>query len=363
MNVVRISHCGVVTPWRERERQLAALGHEVASACPLAWNEGGSLVEFRADGDTFATPMRTFGSHPALFVYEPRALWRFLRAQHPDLYDIHEEPFSLAAAEVLVLLTLQRRRAPFVVYSAQNLDKRYLPPFSWLERWVLRQAAGAYVCNRAAAARLRRRGLVAEAAVVPLGVDTGRFQPLERDAPRGRLRVGYVGRLEQHKGVGVLIDAIAECEVAELDIIGDGPARAALRAAVARTGTTERVRFHGHVAASSLDERYRSLDVLAVPSLTTPSWSEQFCRVAVEAMASGVPVVASPCGALPEVLGHAGVLVPERSPTALARALAALAADPAHWARRRAAGLVRAQQFSWPAVARAQAGLYERSVR
>ena len=70
---------------------------------------------------------------------------------------------------------------------------------------------------------------------------------------------------------------------------------------------------------------YRRFDVVVVPSLETPSWVEQFGRVAVEAMASGVVVVASRSGSLPEVVGEAGVLVPPGDVGALADALAGCA--------------------------------------
>ena len=77
--------------------------------------------------------MDTWGRHPALFVYDPRPLWRALGEAY-DVIDVHEEPFALATAEVLLLRWLRRNRAPVVLYTAQNLHKRYPPPFRWLER-------------------------------------------------------------------------------------------------------------------------------------------------------------------------------------------------------------------------------------
>ncbi len=151
-------------------------------------------------------PVRTFGTHPNLFVFDPRPLWRLLGDDRWDLVDLHEEPFGLAVAEFLVLRWLRaRRRTPFLVCSAQNLDKRYPPPFRWIERWSLRSAAGAYTCNTEAGEILRRKGLHGELELLPLGVDAGRFRPAERRRPAGRLRVGFVGRLIPLKGVDVLL--------------------------------------------------------------------------------------------------------------------------------------------------------------
>src|SRR5690606_25832123 len=104
----------------------------------------------------------------------------------------------------------------------------------------------------------------------------------------------------------------------------------------------------------------QGMDVLAVPSLTTPGWVEQFGRVVVEAMAGGVPVVASASGALPDVVGEAGLLVPEGDPAALGEALLRVGGEPGLWERLRQAGLDRAQECSWERVAQRYDEVYRR---
>ena len=101
-----------------------------------------------------------------------------------------------------------------------------------------------------------------------------------------------------------------------------------------RRGIADRVEFVGPVDPDDVVDFYRTLDVLAVPSLPTPSWTEQFGRVAVEAMACGVPVVSSDAGALPDVVGGAGIVVPAGDAAALAGALRRGGRHP----RRRAPG-------------------------
>ena len=320
------------------------------------------MVDFSAEGDDFAVPVRTFGRHPNLFLFDPRPLWRLLGNRHWDLIDLHEEPFGLAVAEVLVLRALRARRTPFLVCSAQNLAKRYPPPFRWVERWSLRSAAGAYTCNVEAGRILRRKGLVGELDLLPLGVDTDRFHPAERPPPGPRLRVGYVGRLIRLKGVDVLLRAVALDDRLDLEVYGGGPDDAALRTLADGLGLTDRVTFHGHVDESALVELFPTLDVLAVPSVTTHGWVEQFGRVVVEGQASGVPVVASDSGALPDVVGETGLLVAPGAPAPLASALARLLDEPGLWAQLREAGLHNVGRFSWASVAVQQRSLYERAV-
>jgi glycosyltransferase involved in cell wall biosynthesis len=358
LRVLRISKSGVVTAWRERERQLRRRGVDLTLVAAARWEEGGSMVSFTPAGDDFVTPVRTLGRHPNLFVYDPLPLWRLLGSGHWDLIDMHEEPFGLAVAEIMFLARLRSVRAPFVFSSAQNIDKRYPPPFRWFERWSVTRAAGAYGCNTEAGRILRRKGLVGPYEYLPLGVDVERFEPVDRPPPSGTLRVGFVGRLIRHKGVDVLLDAVAPDPRLTVEIFGAGPEHDALVAQADRLGIGHRVSFHGHVGGDDVPGVYRRIDVLAVPSIPLPSWIEQFGRVVAEAQASGVPVVASASGSLPDVVGDDGLLVPPGDPGALGAALARFLDEPGLWDRLRAAGIAGAERYSWGTVADDQVALY-----
>lgn len=358
---MRVAHHAVVDAWRERERMLIARGNSIRLLSARSWNEGGRDIALRPGGDRFVEGVATVGSHPNGFLMDPRPIWRLLRSG-PDLIDLHEEPFAIVTAEILLLRALQRNRAPYVLYSAQNIDKRYPIPIRWFERWALRGASAVYVCNREAGEILRRKGLRGPTPLIPLGVDLASLEPdAAKTAPADEPVVGYVGRLEPHKGVEHLVRAVAALPGWRLEITGDGSERDRLRRLAGELGVADRVRFAGFATGEELAGRYRRLDVLCVPSVPTPGWLEQFGRVAVEAMACGVPVVASRTGALPDVVGGAGILAEPGDPDDLARALAE-AVSAQVWARLREHGLERSAQFAWAEVARSHDEMYRRVV-
>ncbi|OLT21854.1 group 1 glycosyl transferase [Ornithinimicrobium sp. CNJ-824] len=364
MRVLRLFHSGVMTAWRARERELRRLGHDVRLLSARRWDEGGAVVTLRPDPgekDGDVVPVATVGHHPALFAYDPRPIWRAL-GERWDVLDLHEEPFAVSTFMSLGMRTIRRNRAPYALYSAQNIDKRYPVPFRWWERWTLRHARALIVCNNEAGEICRRKGFPGVPDVIPLGVDVERFSPADRrppvaDAP---VQVGYVGRLAPHKGVDVLLDAVAAHPELELTVVGAGPQEEELRQRPDEPGLSERVRFAGAATQEELPGLLQGMDVLAVPSLTTPGWVEQFGRVVVEAMAAGVPVVASDSGALPDVVGEAGLLVPEGDPAALGEALLRVGREPGLWERLHQAGLERAQECSWERVAQRYDEVYRR---
>ena len=159
-----------------------------------------------------------------------------------------------------------------------------------------------------------------------------------------------------------MIEAVSGFSEATLEIIGAGPQAGALASLSASLGLTDRVHFRGFVDQQDIPELYRSFDVIAVPSLPFPGWQEQFCRVAVEAMASGIPVVASETGALPEVVGSSGLFVPPGDTQALRDALRRMLDEPDLWRRKRQAALDRAPEYSWLTVAKSHRQLYEDTV-
>ncbi|WP_454051174.1 glycosyltransferase [Cellulomonas sp. Marseille-Q8402] len=386
MRVLRISHSAVVTAWRGRETALRDRGLTVRTLSARTWEEGGRDVDLEPQPGEDVVGVRTFGRHPNVFLYDPRPIWRAL-GEPWDVLDLHEEPAALATAEVLLLRALHRVRTPYVLYSAQNLAKRYPPPFRWWERRALRGAGAVSVCNAEAGDVLRGKGLTAPAHVIGLGVEapsaglpaTAVEQQAAHAGPGAQdegaptdagvvgaaapARTGYVGRLlHPHKGLDVLLDAAEADPRLHVAIAGAGPYEGGLRRRAATPALAGRVAFHGHLAGDALAAFYRELDVLAVPSVAAPGWLEQFGRVAVEAMASGVPVVASDSGALRDVVGGAGVLVPPGDAPALAAALASVALDPDRAAGLRAAGLARAAEYTWPAIAERYEAMYREVV-
>lgn len=361
MRVLRLSHSAVVDAWRERERELRRRGLTVRLLSALRWDEGGRMVPLVPRPGEDVGGVRTWGRHPALFVFDPRPLWRAL-GDAWDVIDIHEEPYALATAEVLALKALRRNRAPYALYSAQNIDKTYPIPFRWLERWALRRAAGMSVCNAEAGAQAVRKGLPVRPRTIALGIDPQLFRPGARPVNHVAV-VGYAGRLAPHKGVTVLLEAIALTPELRVRIAGGGPDEDALRLRADQADLRGRVEFLGALDDADLPGFYRGLDVLAVPSVPTPGWIEQFGRVAIEAMACGTPVVASDCGSLPDVVGDAGLVVPAGDADALAEALARIVREPGLAAECVGRGLIRAAGCSWETVAADYADLYTSMVR
>jgi glycosyltransferase involved in cell wall biosynthesis len=103
----------------------------------------------------------------------------------------------------------------------------------------------------------------------------------------------------------------------------------------------------------------RGLDVLVLPSVSRPNWTEQFGRILVEAMACGVPVIGSSSGEIPEVIGQAGLIFPEGDASALAAHLQRLAGDPTLRGELATSGRARAlERYTHRAVAEATVDMY-----
>jgi glycosyltransferase involved in cell wall biosynthesis len=176
--------------------------------------------------------------------------------------------------------------------------------------------------------------------------------------------VGFVGALTRQKGVTILLEAMSRIrESTRCLIVGDGPERRRLESHARSLGIDSRVEFAGTVPHHRIPDILRSLQVFVLPAVSLPGLEERFGRVLVEAMASGVPVVASDSGQIPSVVGEGGRIYPEGDPDALAEALEDIlgnragAREMGSRARRRAV-----EHFSWEVVGRMTRAVYE-SVR
>ncbi|GIE36474.1 glycosyl transferase [Actinoplanes italicus] len=203
-------------------------------------------------------------------------------------------------------------------------------------------------------------------ALVPSGVNTERFGPQGAAVARtpGRSRILTVARLVERKGIEDTIRALPWVPGAELVVVGGPPvdrlhADPYARRLLALAGhcrVADRVTLAGAVPAHEMPAWYRSADVLAA----TP-WYEPFGLTPLEAMACGVPVVATEVGGLIDTVvdGITGDLVPPRDPRALAAALRRLTGDEVRRFSYAAAAADRAAaSYSWPRIAERLASVY-----
>jgi glycosyltransferase involved in cell wall biosynthesis len=180
------------------------------------------------------------------------------------------------------------------------------------------------------------------------------------------LRVLFVGRLSEEKGVADLLAAVAEARAGGIEVTlrvaGTGPDGARLHALADRLGLGDSVEFLGWVPRAEVGALYAWADVFAGPSITSRTgWVEALGVVFIEASAAGLPVVTTDAGGMRDVVLHeqTGLIVPERSPAELARALERLAGDPELRARFGAAGRAHVLAgFSWPSIAERYLAVY-----
>jgi glycosyltransferase involved in cell wall biosynthesis len=235
-----------------------------------------------------------------------------------------------------------------------------------IEQRLAREVDQVVATSSDEAFELLRFGVPAERiSVVPCGVDLRLFTMTgaAEDRPDDRHRVVVVTRLVERKGVGNVVEALGRLPDVELVVAG-GPDRehlagdreaARLRALAEEHGVADRVQLRGRVAHEDVPRLLRSADVAAICP-----WYEPFGIVPVEAMACGVPVVASAVGGMLDTVvdGMTGLLVPPRCPERIAEALGDLLADPARRAAMSSVAADRAGLYSWDRIGESTLGVY-----
>ncbi len=239
-------------------------------------------------------------------------------------------------------LALRRAGVPFAIQAAENLD-RVLPPVAKLNRRIILSGARLALARSPAAAELvQRYNRDLATALVPHHVPAW---PIERRQSHARFVVGFAGRLVAAKGLELLLDAVSGIPDASLRLVGNGPLRGVLEARARQLGVD--LRIDDSVRHARMARAYAEFDVLVLPSLTTPVWTEQFGRVLVEAMCCGVPVVGSSAGEIPWVIETTGggIIFPEGDQRALRAALLRLRESPELRARLASEGRARAESI------------------
>lgn len=240
----------------------------------------------------------------------------------------------LEGESVLVSRLLGRSGRRTVAYLAGAIDLRWArADRSWLRIATSHTLAAVY----------REHGLRCDGVVTP-GISADLLRGAPARSPGG-IRLVYVGRLEPNKRVDWLLEVLPRVPEATLRLIGDGPARGAIWSAAAARGLTERVEVVGPLPPVGVIAELRQADVFVFPSAY-----ESFGTAALEALAVGLPVVATDLPALREATGGHADLVPADDLGAWVAAVARLLDDPALRAERAEAGRAWAAGFTWERV-------------
>ncbi|HME02545.1 MAG TPA: glycosyltransferase [Solirubrobacteraceae bacterium] len=323
-----VSHPAVVSVNQEVYRELARRAWEVTLVVPNRWRHEYShaLVSPQAlegmEGALRPTPILLPGRPQRhLYLTSPRA--RCARSR-PDVAFIEAEPYGLSATQWGHAFA--RLDIPFGVQCYENIDRPLPAPVRWLRTRVLRDAAFVAARSESAARLARAWGARGEVGLAPPPVPTWESVPAHPQRP---FTVGYAGRLVESKGLMDLLAAVRTLQApVELLLIGNGELSAQLDGQPIPGSS---VRVLDGLSHAEMASGYAQLDVLVLPSHTTPTWKEQFGRVIIEALWCGVPVIGSDSGEIPWLieLTGGGLIFPEGDRAMLANRLTELREAPA----------------------------------
>jgi glycosyltransferase involved in cell wall biosynthesis len=372
---------------------VAARGHEVHIVAP--WHplvarpaqEHGVFFHFYRYAPL--APLNVFGYAAAMradvtlrgtaYVAAPLALaagWRMARAvarrhRATIMHGHWVIPGGVTAALAAPALPLVVSLHGSDVYVAETFA-----PARLAARRTFRAAGFVTACSDDLATRAVALGAdPARIETVPYGVDVARFTTgtAVREARRRELGVGdgvplcvAAGRLVHKKGFGYLIEAVASVPGLVLAIAGDGTLRAELRAQAQQTGVTERVRFLGNQTQDRVGECLGAADLVCVPSIRDDRGNvDGLPNVVLEALASATPLITTAAGGIGSVVedGRNAVVVPERSPSAIAAAMNRLLSDPRAAREIGCAGRALVQaRFGWERAAARFEAAYARAL-
>lgn len=347
---------GVQVHVRQLARRLEERGHRVIVLAPSRQSSPEPFVA--GVGHPVRVPYNGSVAPICASPRSSRVVRRVLAEFRPDVVHVHE-PLTPSTG----MFAARWSRAPVVATFHAYADRAAL--FSAVApvlRRTWRRLDVRVAVSEAARQFVTRRFPEGDVRIIPNGVEVDLFVKAEpADLPPGR-RILFVNRLERRKGFSVMVEAFrrlaAEEPEALLVVAGDGSERTAVRSLPA--GVRDRVIMLGNVPHDFLPPYHAASEVFCAPARSR----ESFGIVLVEAMAAGLPVIASDIPGYREVVrdGVDGILVPPEDPAALTAAVQRLLehADAAkHLAD---AGRAQAERFSWDVVTREVEAAYEEAV-
>ena len=310
---------------------------------PFAWRRGAVRWADACLGRAAARLASQTGSALVSYSYYGYSAFTHCDAKAPKiLFQLHPHPYSVRR-----ILASERLRFPECEQSLAKEWELALPEEDFA-RLVAETTMADYwmTASSFTSQTLIENGVPAERIrTVPYGIDAEAFQPVRRDNSAGRerpLRLLFVGTINQRKGIKYLLDSMGLLNTSAVELMICGRVVDDLAIVKSAAG---KVQVRPNVSAPELVAAYQWADLFVFPSL-----AEGFGHVLLEALASGVPIVATARTSAPDLISHGreGFIVPAGSAAALAEAIQAVLDHPSCLREMRVEARRTAEAFSWP---------------
>lgn len=269
------------------------------------------------------------------FEYKYLGLDKVVKEVKPDLIHIEQEPICASMYQTIKYRNKYVPKAPITSFMWENIDQKFTLRQRWRRRTAIRNISALIAGNTGALNLMRSKGYKGKVIVqAQLGVDKDIYYPMDSAALRAKTGlngfvVGFLGRLTASKGIMTLLDAFAGLEfTSTLLIIGRGDLKDAIIERAKELNISDKFVLLDGLESHEVTPYINCFDVLVLPSITTPRWKEQFGHVLIEAMYCKVPVIGSDSGAIPEVIGDAGFVFPEKDHVKLRECIKSLNDNP-----------------------------------
>jgi glycosyltransferase involved in cell wall biosynthesis len=279
---------------------------------------------------------------------------------------VQSEPEDFLLSQILLIRAIHGLgfKTIFITWRNIHYSSFGIPyKFGWVYRFTeylgLRYGDYCFSFNAAGRETLGARGFHALDVISP-AIDTNFFRPMDANALRQSMdlqhfTVGFFGRFVAEKGIGVLLDAIAGLDhPVQLLMVGNGPAWGAWMEQARKLKIAHKIIHKPSVLRREMPIHICACNAVVLPSYASRKWKEQFGRILVEAMACGVPVFGARSGEIPNVIGDAGLVFPEKDVPSLRDCLRQLVEDFSLRERLSVLGRARAEnEYSCEVVANA----------
>lgn len=354
LRVLFVSHTYVVGVNQGKLDAIASLDEvEVSLLAPKRWKavQWGKILELENPYPQIQLyPNKVlFSGKAGAYLYSPFAILRAILDFRPDIIQVEQEVFSLSGFEVALCSRLLNK--PVVFFGWENMDRKLSWFRCWIRKFILNTTKSIIAGNCEGAELVKKWGYSGPVEVMPqMGVDTKLFTPRNNELnklknsqlkdskqnnskqKKSEFCIGFLGRLSYHKGIDILINAAQivrdEGHCFQIRLCGTGSDKQMFVEQAQKLGVDEFIIWQDGVRHDEVPMEMCRFDVLVLPSRTVKTWKEQFGHVLIEAMATGIPVVGSSCGEIPNVIGRQDLVFSEGNAQELAAILTRLISQP-----------------------------------